>query len=237
MTPDTLAAAAGDPRSAAGRGRRRRRRRAGRSAAPRSCAQAALRAIEADLRRYLEHEARTAGGAGARGLELRFGFEGEDGLAAGARARRGRRPRPRARPGRPRRRRRRRARRRARLQVRRPAPGLVGGALERGPPAPGRALHAGRARAHRAPSRSPASISRCAARTCAPAACSSRGRRRLLAWWPPTAGPPRSSTRCSPTPRERAVALAAPLRAGELEPCPQNCSRDGCTYPAICRSQ
>ena len=36
---------------------------------------------------------------------------------------------------------------------------------------------------------------------------------------------------------ERAVALAASLRAGALEPCPQNCSRDGCKYPAICRSQ
>ena len=36
---------------------------------------------------------------------------------------------------------------------------------------------------------------------------------------------------------ERAVALAGSLRAGELEPCPQNCSRDGCKYPAICRSQ
>ena len=23
----------------------------------------------------------------------------------------------------------------------------------------------------------------------------------------------------------------------QLEPCPQNCSRDGCRYPAICRSQ
>ena len=36
---------------------------------------------------------------------------------------------------------------------------------------------------------------------------------------------------------ERAVTLAAALRAGQLEPCPQNCSRDGCKYPAICRSQ
>jgi hypothetical protein len=36
---------------------------------------------------------------------------------------------------------------------------------------------------------------------------------------------------------QRAVALAASLRAGDLEPCPQNCSRDGCRYPAICRSQ
>jgi len=36
---------------------------------------------------------------------------------------------------------------------------------------------------------------------------------------------------------ERAVTLAAELRSGRLEPCPQNCSRDGCKYPAICRSQ
>jgi ATP-dependent helicase/DNAse subunit B len=35
----------------------------------------------------------------------------------------------------------------------------------------------------------------------------------------------------------RAVELARRLRAGELEPCPQTCSRDGCAYPGICRSQ
>jgi hypothetical protein len=35
----------------------------------------------------------------------------------------------------------------------------------------------------------------------------------------------------------RAIALASRLRAGELTPCPQNCSRDGCRYPGICRSQ
>ncbi|HWE10798.1 MAG TPA: PD-(D/E)XK nuclease family protein [Solirubrobacteraceae bacterium] len=35
----------------------------------------------------------------------------------------------------------------------------------------------------------------------------------------------------------RAVSLAARLRGGELTPCPQTCSRDGCAYPAICRSQ
>jgi ATP-dependent helicase/DNAse subunit B len=34
----------------------------------------------------------------------------------------------------------------------------------------------------------------------------------------------------------RAVALAAQLRTGELKPCPQTCSRDGCRYPGICRS-
>jgi ATP-dependent helicase/DNAse subunit B len=36
--------------------------------------------------------------------------------------------------------------------------------------------------------------------------------------------------------RERAVAIAAALRAGEVEPCPSTCSRDGCMYPGICRS-
>jgi RecB family exonuclease len=35
----------------------------------------------------------------------------------------------------------------------------------------------------------------------------------------------------------RAVSLAASLRSGELTPCPETCSRDGCAYPAICRSQ
>jgi ATP-dependent helicase/DNAse subunit B len=34
---------------------------------------------------------------------------------------------------------------------------------------------------------------------------------------------------------ERAVELAARLRKGDLEPCPRTCSRDGCSYPGICR--
>jgi ATP-dependent helicase/DNAse subunit B len=34
----------------------------------------------------------------------------------------------------------------------------------------------------------------------------------------------------------RAVELAERLRAGDVEPCPSTCSRDGCAYPAICRS-
>jgi ATP-dependent helicase/DNAse subunit B len=36
--------------------------------------------------------------------------------------------------------------------------------------------------------------------------------------------------------RTRAVSLAARLRSGVLEPCPETCSRDGCRYPGICRS-
>ncbi len=35
---------------------------------------------------------------------------------------------------------------------------------------------------------------------------------------------------------ERAVALVRRLRTGELTPCPETCSRDGCRYPGICRS-
>ncbi len=35
---------------------------------------------------------------------------------------------------------------------------------------------------------------------------------------------------------ERAIALAARLRSGHLTPCPETCSRDGCKYPGICRS-
>src|SRR5581483_9784254 len=35
----------------------------------------------------------------------------------------------------------------------------------------------------------------------------------------------------------RAVEVASRLRSGELEPCPQTCSREGCRYPGICRSQ
>jgi RecB family exonuclease len=36
--------------------------------------------------------------------------------------------------------------------------------------------------------------------------------------------------------RARAVALAARLRTGEVVPCPSTCSRDGCRHPGICRS-
>ena len=36
---------------------------------------------------------------------------------------------------------------------------------------------------------------------------------------------------------QRAVALAVALRAGRLTPCPQTCTRDGCAYPGICRSR
>jgi RecB family exonuclease len=34
----------------------------------------------------------------------------------------------------------------------------------------------------------------------------------------------------------RAIALAAKLRTGDVTPCPETCSREGCAYPGICRS-
>lgn len=37
--------------------------------------------------------------------------------------------------------------------------------------------------------------------------------------------------------RARALAATARLRSGELVPCPETCSRDGCRHPGICRSQ
>jgi ATP-dependent helicase/DNAse subunit B len=36
---------------------------------------------------------------------------------------------------------------------------------------------------------------------------------------------------------QRATELAARLRAGDVTPCPATCSRTGCAHPAICRSQ
>jgi RecB family exonuclease len=36
---------------------------------------------------------------------------------------------------------------------------------------------------------------------------------------------------------KRAVALAAKLRSGALTPRPKTCTREGCAYPGICRSQ
>jgi RecB family exonuclease len=35
---------------------------------------------------------------------------------------------------------------------------------------------------------------------------------------------------------DRAVSLARRLRSGDLKPCPETCSRDGCAYPGICRA-
>jgi hypothetical protein len=36
---------------------------------------------------------------------------------------------------------------------------------------------------------------------------------------------------------DRAVELTRRIRAGALSPCPETCSRQGCSYPGICRSE
>jgi hypothetical protein len=36
--------------------------------------------------------------------------------------------------------------------------------------------------------------------------------------------------------RARAPATAAALRAGEIAPCPERCSPNGCAHPTICRA-
>ena len=237
---DARLARAGARRSSTGcspSSRRPRRRRA-RVGSPEVVRAGALRAIEADLRRYLEHEAATPGGWRPLGLELRFGFEGEEGVAAGARARRGRRARARARRDRPRRRRRRRARRRPRLQERRRARPAWSAARWRedrqlqvalymlvvreltGLEPVGRLLPAA---AGRGPAR-PRGVRR-----------GDAGRLRRVATDARAAEELDEMLADAGATRGRAGGLAARRRSST--PCPQTCSRDGCAYPAICRSQ
>ena len=178
---------------------------------------AALRAIEADLRRYLEHEAATGAVGGRAGSSC----------GSGSMTRRGRcRPWSSARA----------------IEVRvrgvidrvdvdgaaataivrdyksgAPAPSSRG-ALARRAPAPGRALHAGRPRAAGARRRWPASISRSAARTCARVGCSSRGRRSGRGRRNTDARDrPRSSTRCSRTPPRGRVATGRAAARGRAD--------------------
>jgi ATP-dependent helicase/DNAse subunit B len=181
----------------------------GRSEAVRS---AALRAIEADLRRYLEHEARENSSWQPDGLELRFGFEGEEGAlppvslgeGSGRILLRGVIDRVDVEPALDR-----------RLQVAlymlavrellglQPVAGLYqplsGGDLRpRGVFQEGLELGG-----------------------------------RLV---PNDSRSPEELETVLDEARDRAVEIAAALRAGELEPCPSTCSRDGCMYPGICRS-
>ena len=240
---DPAAGERGHGRVAARRARASRRRargvlaadRAGRSEAVRA---AALRAIEADLRRYLRHEAGDGSEWEPRGLELRFGFEGEEdslpalelGQRPGTVRVRGRdRPR-RRRPRRP-------SRDRPRLQER-----LRAARVSR---APAGSPSAGcrspctcwRSAICSGSSRSPACTSRWPAPTCAPAACISSDADVGSRLFGNDARDEQELRAVLEDATARAVALAARLRAGELTPCPQNCSRDGCRYPGICRSQ
>jgi RecB family exonuclease len=196
----------------------------------------ALRAIEADLRRYLEHEARTAGQWRPLGLELRFGFEGEEGSLPALELGEGR----------------------DRVRVR----GLVdrvdvdgaGHAVVRDYKSGARrqAWSAARWSEDR---QLQVALYMLVVRELTDAEPVAgfyqplrgedlRARGVFVKGTPVGSGVVATDARAGEEldemladAAERAVALAASLRAGELEPCPQNCSRDGCRYPAICRSQ
>jgi ATP-dependent helicase/DNAse subunit B len=196
----------------------------------------ALRAIEADLRRYLAHEARTAGEWRPLGLELRFGFEGEEGSLPALELGEG--------P--------------ERVRVR----GVVDRVDVDGA---GHAVVRDYKSGARRPAWSAARWSEDRQLQVAlymlvvreltesePVAGfyqplrgdDLRARGVFLKGTPVGSGVVPTDARADEEldvmladAAQRAVALAASLRAGELEPCPQNCSRDGCAYPAICRSQ
>ncbi len=205
---------------------------------PEAVRAAALRTIEADLRRYLEHEAVDGCGWEPQGLELRFGFEGEEGalpavtLGAGG-----------------------------------PSEVRLRGVIDRvdvDPRGSGRAI----VRDYKSGSQRPEHpAARWQPERRLQVALYMLAVRRLLGLEPVAGlyqplgggdlrargvyleGAPvgaRVVDRDARTPEEleellreaeeRAVALAARLATGELTPCPQTCSRDGCRYPGICRT-
>jgi ATP-dependent helicase/DNAse subunit B len=196
----------------------------------------ALRAIEADLRRYLEHEARTAGQWRPLGLELRFGFEGDESSLPALELGEG--------PGRV----------RVRGVVDRVDVDGAGHAVVRDYKSGGRrpAWSAARWTEDR---QLQVALYMLVVRELT-------GSEPVAGFYQPLRGDdlrargvfvkgtpvgrgvvstdgraPEELDEMLADAAERAVALAASLGAGALEPCPQNCSRDGCKYPAICRSQ
>jgi RecB family exonuclease len=196
----------------------------------------ALRAVEADLRRYLEHEAHTAGQWRPLGLELRFGFEGEEASLPALELGEG--------PGRV----------RVRGVVDRVDVDGAGHAVVRDYKSGGRrpAWSAARWSEDR---QLQVALYMLVVRELTDAEPVAgfyqplrgedlRARGVFLKGTDVGCGVVATDARAAEELDEmladaaqRAVAVAASLRAGELEPCPQNCSRDGCKYPAICRSQ
>jgi ATP-dependent helicase/DNAse subunit B len=199
----------------------------GRSASVRS---AALRSVEADLRRYLSHEARTGSGWDPDALELRFGFDGESlpALELDEDVR-------------------------LRGMIDRVDVDGSGGAIVRD-------YKSGASRAEYSSARwsedreLQVPLYMLAARELLglePVAGfyqplggdDLRARGAFLDGAPVGSGVVTTDARSRPEldealedARSRAVALAARLRGGELTPCPETCSRDGCSYPGICRS-
>jgi ATP-dependent helicase/DNAse subunit B len=204
---------------------------------PEGVREAALRAIEADLRRYLEHEASDGNRWEPRALELRFGFEAEEGSLP------------------------------ALELAERPGSVRIRGAIDRidVDPEETRAVvrdyKSGSSRPDfqgarwRAERRLQVALYMLAVRDL-------MGLEPVAGLYQPLTGSDlrargvylegaQTASRLVTTDardadalndeledaRARALALAARLRAGELTPNPTTCSRDGCRFPGICRSQ
>ena len=199
----------------------------------------ALRAIEADLRRYLEHEAATGTGWPQAGLELRFGFADDEAAAAALPA----------------------------LELGEgPDRVLVRGVIDRlDTDGHGHAVvrdYKSGARREDWPAARWSSDRRLQVALYMLAARDLAGLTPVGGFYQPLRGddlrgrgafatgelgPAGVSPTDGRSPAEldsllsdaaaAAVELARSLAAGELTPCPQSCSRGGCSYPAICRSQ
>lgn len=197
---------------------------------PESVQRAALRSVEADLRRYLRHEAQSGSGWRAEGAELRFGFDEEGALPA--------------------------------LEL---AEGVrVRGMIDRVDVDDGRAIvrdyksggkrteyHGARWSEDR---QLQVALYMLAVRELlglAPVAGfyqplgsdDLRARGIFLGGAPVGSGVVSTDGRTAAEieealddARARALAVAARLRSGDLTPCPETCTRDGCMYPGICRS-
>jgi ATP-dependent helicase/DNAse subunit B len=203
---------------------------------PQSVRRAATETIAADLRRYLEHEAETSSGWDPRGLELRFGFDDEEAslpaleLGSGP----------------------------ERISVR--------GAIDRVDVEPGtrravvRDYKSSSARPEHQGGRW-SSERRLQVALYMLAVRELLGLEPVAGLYQPLAGrdlrargvflegAPVGAELFSTDERDahglaaeledahaRAISLAARLRSGDLTPCPDTCSREGCRYPGICRS-
>ena len=117
------------------------------------------------------------------------------------------------------------------------APRAAGRALARRSPASGRAVHARGARAARTRAGGRASTSRCGGSDLRARGVFLQGDARSGRQWSAlTRASRRSSTPARRCRRAARWSWRGALRAGELIPCPQTCSRDGCRYPGICRA-
>ncbi len=185
---------------------------------------AARRTLEADLQRYLRHEAEHGAGMEPTQLEWRFGREGDEHgpLALGDLAVTGRVDRVDVGPG--------------------------GEAIVRD--YKGASAYAGASWAEAGSSRWRSTCWRRAScsgssRSAGSTRRSGRGTRGRAGWCAttsrggtsrPTRSPAEEMDAALEAVRSRALETAAALRAGEVRACPEKCSPKGCAYPTICRA-